>query len=1095
MKSTINVFQKGLRSDAHPLATDNQTLTDALNATFVTYNGNELMLQNDMGNTKIQDSTTGHIMGLSEGFIPIGMKEYGGIMYIASVNKNGQGELGMIPSPIYTLTSKGITPDTLNQVITDTEGPSLKYSILNNTKLYPGDRFMVWLRLEDPNNSSLDVFNTNLTWQIYVNGISSNLIRPLLTNIKKNELGLYNINLYSVYGSGATKLEYAQSTNQKYWFKGDITYRESNYWFIPWVEYDESNFDAEATFRAKEFKSYPGTLPPGRLAIKASLEGVDSFSLIRIKQPIPTAKQTYTFAPAIEKLKSGKYRLHFMGYQYTGKSARFINAVKSTLYNQNEAKNVGSWEHSVSNNEMYSVTDTTPTNEYTLQLISSGNGSYKKPITTSSNVLGLSPLFTYDMGKDLNVWFTINVEYYDVYEGLIDTYSYSFNPYHILNYEESYQFNWQAANFMTQLYDTSKGATETITIQAAKTDKFGASSINKIYDTYTQISKGSYADYYWDPIAYEGYCFPTSLGTPYGECEHTVLTMNIPGISSGYTYLYPNNALSPRKVEISNSNAFSTGYIMVQDGVQVPWYYKKGILNNCITWYWSIKDKGGISKESGSYSAIGGPSPVETSNKIVSGSYFNDGTYYMAFERLLPDSVLIKDVLELTEDDYRDVSVSLILDVDSPPVSGSIANSGLYAPNSSGDPYSLSPAKDDYGEGDGTGWQPGGEGSPPTTAKLNEDTSIRWQHYNHQDPADLEVRIPQVTTPNLSPYEIVPYFSLTGSSEENSSIRALGLDGRGRVKDTWNFAGQELLEFVVPTKTQSVSADFKPESSFVKEPKYFPETGSTTSSIVISEPGVYLLNINAYSGPLKSVKDLKTTVHANKVSTKNRTSALGYYTTYNDSTGNDPQVGFKIGDVIYDIAKCDWNDSGNVYRTFLPTLIYIPEMSICSLEWRNVKMLNGLGLYRLAKSVVLNNGDIFGTGNEVKVMYYQHPDIKGERQPVLPLEFSYLENGACIDTRYSYYQGVTEPFVTNIHIDTTDMIVSSEMENRPADLGATTGVYIDSNVYIRDKEQKAIKQFLYKWDEAANNETVHTPTTNTAGDLPSSTELTFRQNK
>jgi hypothetical protein len=213
------------------------------------------------------------------------------------------------------------------------------------------------------------------------------------------------------------------------------------------------------------------------------------------------------------------------------------------------------------------------------------------------------------------------------------------------------------------------------------------------------------------------------------------------------------------------------------------------------------------------------------------------------------------------------------------------------------------------------------------------------------------------------------------------------------------------LEFVVPTKTQSVSADFKPESSFVKEPKYFPETGSTTNSIVISEPGVYLLNINAYSGPLASGLSPKVkTIHANKVSTKNITSALGYYTTYNDKYAeNDPQVGFKIGDVVYDIAKCDWNDSGNVYRTFLPTLIYIPEMSICSLEWRNIKMLNGLGLYRLAKPVVLNNGDIFGTGNEVKVMYYQHPDIKIERQPVLPLEFSYLENGACIDTRYSYY--------------------------------------------------------------------------------------------
>ena len=33
------------------------------------------MLQNDMGNTLIQDSATGHIMGLSEGFVPVGLKE------------------------------------------------------------------------------------------------------------------------------------------------------------------------------------------------------------------------------------------------------------------------------------------------------------------------------------------------------------------------------------------------------------------------------------------------------------------------------------------------------------------------------------------------------------------------------------------------------------------------------------------------------------------------------------------------------------------------------------------------------------------------------------------------------------------------------------------------------------------------------------------------------------------------------------------------------------------------------------------------------------------------------------------------------------
>lgn len=60
------------------------------------------MLQNDMGNTKIQDKTTGAVMGLREGFIPVGVKEHGGIIYIASFNpQTKESELGSIPSPIF----------------------------------------------------------------------------------------------------------------------------------------------------------------------------------------------------------------------------------------------------------------------------------------------------------------------------------------------------------------------------------------------------------------------------------------------------------------------------------------------------------------------------------------------------------------------------------------------------------------------------------------------------------------------------------------------------------------------------------------------------------------------------------------------------------------------------------------------------------------------------------------------------------------------------------------------------------------------------------------------------------------------------------
>lgn len=105
MKSTTNAFLGGLKQDSHPLTTEQNFLTDALNATLITYNGNEMMLQNDMGNTKIQDSTTGNIMGLRDGFIPLGMKEHGGILYIASLNlQTKEGQLGTIPSPVFNYT-------------------------------------------------------------------------------------------------------------------------------------------------------------------------------------------------------------------------------------------------------------------------------------------------------------------------------------------------------------------------------------------------------------------------------------------------------------------------------------------------------------------------------------------------------------------------------------------------------------------------------------------------------------------------------------------------------------------------------------------------------------------------------------------------------------------------------------------------------------------------------------------------------------------------------------------------------------------------------------------------------------------------------
>jgi len=109
-KETVNVFDQGLNKDLNPIVTPNNVLTDNLNGTFITFNGDELSLQNDAGNTRIPVPDTEDSVKLSDGFYPIGMKEYGGVLYIVAGKKgvNGSGnldpkfdeiEFGSYPSP------------------------------------------------------------------------------------------------------------------------------------------------------------------------------------------------------------------------------------------------------------------------------------------------------------------------------------------------------------------------------------------------------------------------------------------------------------------------------------------------------------------------------------------------------------------------------------------------------------------------------------------------------------------------------------------------------------------------------------------------------------------------------------------------------------------------------------------------------------------------------------------------------------------------------------------------------------------------------------------------------------------------------------
>ena len=90
----VNSFTGGLNTDLHPLVQPNDTLTDCLNGTLITYNGNENMLQNDMGNYALEGSE------LPDGFVPLGMKEHNGVVYIVSQNPiTEEVQIGSYPSP------------------------------------------------------------------------------------------------------------------------------------------------------------------------------------------------------------------------------------------------------------------------------------------------------------------------------------------------------------------------------------------------------------------------------------------------------------------------------------------------------------------------------------------------------------------------------------------------------------------------------------------------------------------------------------------------------------------------------------------------------------------------------------------------------------------------------------------------------------------------------------------------------------------------------------------------------------------------------------------------------------------------------------
>lgn len=148
-KSTSNTFEKGLLMDMNPITTPNNVMTSSLNTTLITYNGNEYILQSDMGNGRVETAY------LPAGFVPVGMVEFGGIIYVVSYNPLiNKSQIGSFPSP-----ERNISTEELNQGVTslsnadfgwanNTDGANVFYVQKNlyADKLTPGDKYLVYAK-------------------------------------------------------------------------------------------------------------------------------------------------------------------------------------------------------------------------------------------------------------------------------------------------------------------------------------------------------------------------------------------------------------------------------------------------------------------------------------------------------------------------------------------------------------------------------------------------------------------------------------------------------------------------------------------------------------------------------------------------------------------------------------------------------------------------------------------------------------------------------------------------------------------------------------------------------------------------------------
>lgn len=231
-REVVNTFDEGMIRDLNPINMPPKALTDCLNGTLVTYDDNELSLQNDKGNYPLRNCR------LPEGYVPVGVQEYAGILYIISYNPiEDKVQVGSYPTPAELSSSAG-TPATFTiNVLDNIDTGSVytyekfsddnKQTILigsggeNNWITYPGDEYILtplsitapayyeYSLIDSDHNitnisSLIKTTNNNTFKKVLWKKAGWVAVTPKLPNILD-----FNINVGNLRIIGGTKLKYS----------------------------------------------------------------------------------------------------------------------------------------------------------------------------------------------------------------------------------------------------------------------------------------------------------------------------------------------------------------------------------------------------------------------------------------------------------------------------------------------------------------------------------------------------------------------------------------------------------------------------------------------------------------------------------------------------------------------------------------------------------------------------------------------------------------------------------------------------------------------------------------------------------------------